>query len=127
MQHRHEHRPFHRKAKLSLRQQPLQKLSQPQPLPQPLEDQGRSQLPGLRRRLRLPADQRQGLRRILAQTAQQPVQLPAGVQAFHPPQRGQHPLTGAPLLPFGAHQLQISVGADAFDSGKHRCLSLALE
>src|SRR6266850_8390963 len=112
VQHAQKNRTLHSKSKMPLTQQLFENLIQFQSLPQPLKNERWSDRHGLGVRVRLPGDQRQGLRRELAQTAHQSVDGALSLELLHSTQSGQDALARFVVCSDRLDQLQVAVGTN---------------
>ena len=99
MQHRHKHRPLERELKPPRRRQLPHHRADARLLPQPLEDQRRTDGLGARRQT-LAVGVRSEYRILLREAperGQQPIQFAAGPQLVESPQAMKHPLLDAPV------------------------------
>src|ERR1035438_8183741 len=109
-------------------QRPLEGRSQLQGLPQAAKDQIRTDPShlhrlGLARGMRI--DDGQFLAEAKTRTHQR-IQLPRGLERVQPPDRAQHALVHLAQLAKAFDDLQVGVGAGAFDSKIHRAISFPL-
>jgi len=121
VQHGEEYRPLHGELKPAIVQQGAQDLRHTQLLPQPLEEQWRTDLDRFHR-LRLPAFvglQYRGPFGEAGAGGDQGVDPPRVLQDVEASQGGDHLLADVTVHAFAAHQLQILVGPALLGSDEH--------
>ena len=126
MQHGHEDRPLDGELELPVFEQSIEHLRQAELLPDPLEDQRRTDVHS---RLCPDAVLAQGAdhRDVLGEPGtgtEHGVELPAFPQPIEPPQRRNHPLLDATINAFVMHDLQILVPSGLFDAREHDIVSI---
>jgi hypothetical protein len=120
MQNRQEDGPLHIETKLSLWLKAVNDLADLQLLPEPLADQGRSDLPRIRPDIALCGEDQQHFFRKSREGTYQVLDLSLLLNLIHPPDRGDNPLDG--LGPFSAvlDDLEVLIQSGSFHSRKHR-------
>jgi hypothetical protein len=121
MQHRQEGGALGGKSELALPGQILQYRTAAHLLPQPLEQQRRSDPPahGIGRSLALDHRQHHRTLRQTGDRARQPVEIAARNDDFPAPEIGDDALLGAAILAHVLDQVDVAVRADALVAGEH--------
>ena len=120
--------PFNVELVAARLQRTFEDRSQLQGFPQAAKDQVRTD-PLHLHRFGLASGMRIDDRQFLAEAkprTHQRIQLSRGLERVQPPDRAQHALTHLALLAKAFDDLQVGVGASAFDSKIHRAVSFPL-
>jgi hypothetical protein len=119
MQNRQEDGPLHIEAKLSLCQKAADDLADPQLLPKPLADQGRSDLPRIGPDIALSGQNQKDLLGKPGKGTNQVLDLTLLLNLIHSADGGNDPLDGFGSFPAVLDDLEILVLTGCLDSRKH--------
>src|SRR3990172_8483566 len=124
MQNRQKNRPLHVELELSVRQKPTDDLADAQFLPEPLTDQGWSDLLGIRTDVALAREDQKNFLGKSGEGAHQVLDLALRLDLIHPADGGDYPLHGLGSFPAVLDDLEISMPTRLFHSCKHGVTSL---
>src|SRR3972149_6422818 len=124
MQNRQKNRPLHVELELSVRQKPTDDLADAQFLPEPLTDQGWSDLLGIRTDVALAREDQKNFLGKSGEGAHQVLDLALRLDLIHPADGGNYPLHGLGSFPTVLDDLEVMVLTRFFHSRKHGETSL---